>query len=96
MNPYADLPGRNFWSPAVGKRNALDIDELWLPKWEVTAKDKVVTFGSCFAQHFRLMLAPMHGQGSGVYLDKSALGVLQEQLHFGQEIEQLQHLARLR
>ena len=52
MNPYADLPGRNFWSPAVGKRNALDIDELWLPKWEVTAKDKVVTFGSCFAQHF--------------------------------------------
>lgn len=52
MNPYADLPGRNFWSPAVGKRNALDIDELWLPKWEVAPSDKVVTFGSCFAQHF--------------------------------------------
>jgi GSCFA family len=51
MNPYSDLPGRNFWSPAVGRRNALDIDELWVPKWEIAPSDKVVTFGSCFAQH---------------------------------------------
>lgn len=50
--PYDGLPGRNFWSPAVGKRLAVDIDELWYPKWPVTPQDKVVTFGSCFAQHF--------------------------------------------
>jgi len=30
----------------------MDIDGLWVPKWQVTAQDKVVTFGSCFAQHF--------------------------------------------
>ena len=52
MNPYAQLPGRNFWSPAVGRRDAMDIDELWVPKWQVKQSDKVVTFGSCFAQHF--------------------------------------------
>jgi hypothetical protein len=52
MNPYSTLPARNFWSPAVGKRDALEIDELWVPKWEVTPAEKVVAFGSCFAQHF--------------------------------------------
>ena len=52
MTPYSNLPERNFWSPAVGKRNAIDIDALWVPKWPVTPDTKVVTFGSCFAQHF--------------------------------------------
>lgn len=52
MTPYDLLPARNFWSPAVGKRAALDIDDLWVPKWPVVPSDKVVTFGSCFAQHF--------------------------------------------
>lgn len=52
LNPYSDLPARNFWSPAVGKREVLEIDELWVPKWPVKPTDKVVTFGSCFAQHF--------------------------------------------
>jgi hypothetical protein len=30
----------------------MQIDELWVPKWQVAPQDKVVTFGSCFAQHF--------------------------------------------
>lgn len=50
--PYSDLPSRNFWSPAVGKRGALEIDDLWRPKWQIAPTDRVVTFGSCFAQHF--------------------------------------------
>lgn len=49
MTPYSNLPERNFWSPAVGKRQAMDIDALWVPKWPVTPRTKVVTFGSCFA-----------------------------------------------
>jgi GSCFA family len=52
MTPYDALSARNFWSPAVGKREALEIDELWVPKWPVVSGDTVVTFGSCFAQHF--------------------------------------------
>ena len=36
----------------MGKRAWLEIDELWVPKWPVTPAHKVVTFGSCFAQHF--------------------------------------------
>lgn len=30
----------------------MDICDLWEPKWQITADDRVVTFGSCFAQHF--------------------------------------------
>lgn len=56
-NPYTDLPTRAFWSPAVGKRDALDIDELWEPKWPVMPRMKIATFGSCFAQHFGRALA---------------------------------------
>lgn len=52
MTPYDALGVRSFWSPAVGKRDALDIDDLWVPKWPVGPGDRVVTFGSCFAQHF--------------------------------------------
>lgn len=52
MNPYTSLPERAFWAPAVGKRNMLDISELWVPRFRITAKQPVATFGSCFAQHF--------------------------------------------
>lgn len=52
MNPYSALPERNFWSPAVGKRSALQITDLWTPKWEITPDQGIATFGSCFAQHF--------------------------------------------
>ena len=57
MTPYSNLPPRNFWSPAVGQRDALAIAELWTPKWQVTKADRVATFGSCFAQHFGKALA---------------------------------------
>ncbi len=52
LTPYTNLPPRNFWSPAVAKRDALAISELWTAKWPVNLGDAVATFGSCFAQHF--------------------------------------------
>lgn len=57
MHPYKFLDERAFWSPAVGKRSYLDIDQLWEPKWRIKAKHKIVTYGSCFAQHFGRALA---------------------------------------
>ena len=52
MNPYEALEERAFWAPAVGQRNMLDISDLWRPRFVIDQKTKVVTFGSCFAQHF--------------------------------------------
>jgi hypothetical protein len=50
-NPYAALGPEAFWRSAVGARNALEIDQLWCPKLTLQTSDKVVTAGSCFAQH---------------------------------------------
>ncbi|RUQ91055.1 GSCFA domain-containing protein [Legionella septentrionalis] len=51
MNPYTALDDKAFWKLAVANRNLFDISSLWDPKFNITTKDKIVTFGSCFAQH---------------------------------------------
>ncbi len=51
MNPYKNLPEESFWKTAVAKRSMFDIQTLWSPKFKISLEDKVVTYGSCFAQH---------------------------------------------
>jgi hypothetical protein len=51
MHPYKKLEEKYFWSTAVAKRNMFDISDLWDPRFEIDPASKVVTFGSCFAQH---------------------------------------------
>lgn len=50
-NPYAGLPPRAFWRPAVAERDALAIDELWQPRFPIAPTDPIATAGSCFARH---------------------------------------------
>lgn len=52
QSPYADLPPTAFWKTGVAAHNPLQIQGLWQPKFSITQSDKVVTAGSCFAQHF--------------------------------------------
>ena len=51
MNPYESLGENAFWAPSVARKSMFDISSLWDPKFRITPKDRVVTFGSCFAQH---------------------------------------------
>lgn len=51
-HPYKDLPPQAFWRSAVAERHPLHIDTLWAPKFQVKPEDRIVTAGSCFAQHF--------------------------------------------
>lgn len=51
-HPYSAQPSKAFWNSAVASKNYLDISELWPARWPVDKADRVVTFGSCFAQHF--------------------------------------------
>lgn len=51
-NPYADLPETAFWRTAVAAHNPLEITGLWTPQFAIGPENKVVTAGSCFAQHF--------------------------------------------
>lgn len=51
MHPYTNLPDRAFWKTAIANKNMFDITGLWIPKFDLNRKDKIATFGSCFAQH---------------------------------------------
>lgn len=51
MHPYRRLGSRHFWATGVAQ-NGPDTAELWTPKQPIGPEDAVVTFGSCFAQHF--------------------------------------------
>lgn len=51
-HPYENLPEESFWRTAVAERDALEIAGLWKPKWDIRRRTRIVTAGSCFAQHF--------------------------------------------
>lgn len=50
-NPYRNLPSSAFWRSAVADKFPLDIESLWTPKHEILREDRIITAGSCFAQH---------------------------------------------
>ena len=50
-HPYADIPDRQRWSRAVAGRKSSDIDPIAAPSFRIQPSDKIVTAGSCFAQH---------------------------------------------
>jgi hypothetical protein len=50
-NPYEQLPDIAFWRPSVAERNPLELEQVWVSKFPIGRSDKIVTAGSCFAQH---------------------------------------------
>lgn len=50
-NPYKELSAHAFWRTAVAERGAFGLENLWQPKYQIVKSDKIVTAGSCFAQH---------------------------------------------
>jgi hypothetical protein len=51
-NPYKDLSPRQYWFSY--RKNLLkpnDGEDLWIPCFEINSQSRIVTFGSCFAQH---------------------------------------------
>ncbi len=50
-HPYANLPKQAFWKTAVADLDCLQIDLAWKPKAPINRETRIVTLGSCFAQH---------------------------------------------
>jgi hypothetical protein len=50
-SPYDGLPKTAYWKTAVQDRAPLDPGALYTPRFPVTRSQRVVTAGSCFAQH---------------------------------------------
>lgn len=51
QSPYANLPDRQYWKPAVAEPYPLAITDLYRKKFDISIEDGVATCGSCFAQH---------------------------------------------
>ena len=50
-NPYRSQPDHAFWSRAVARPAAEDVDPVVEPRFVLGREDRIVTAGSCFAQH---------------------------------------------
>lgn len=51
-HPYASLPPDRFWRTGVAEVAMREISGLWQPKMRIRPHTRIVTAGSCFAQHF--------------------------------------------
>lgn len=50
MHPYKNLPPTAYWKTAAGS-GLSGLAPLWKPKFNIGYGDRIITFGSCFAQH---------------------------------------------
>lgn len=50
-SPYANLPARAYWRSGVVQRGPIQSSDLYQPKFRISRKQRIVTAGSCFAQH---------------------------------------------
>ena len=57
-SPYEGLPSRNFWRSGVAEplRRSNKVENVWTPKFEIKSSDRIITVGSCFAQHIGAQL----------------------------------------
>lgn len=56
-HPYKGKPDYQFWKRAGGIEDPLTLDPVVRPLFKISRTDKVVTAGSCFAQHVARRLA---------------------------------------
>ena len=50
-HPYRNIPDAQRWSRSVAGRASGDIDPVAPPPFQISASSRIVTAGSCFAQH---------------------------------------------
>jgi hypothetical protein len=50
-SPYEGLEPRAFWRLGVAESESYPPDDLFRPKFQITKTDRIMTAGSCFAQH---------------------------------------------
>lgn len=56
-NPYRGLPSTSFWRRSMAHVERHLVDPVVATKFHITAGDRVMTAGSCFAQHISRTLA---------------------------------------
>jgi GSCFA family len=52
-NPYSNAPGYRRWHQAIARTAPAEVDPVIVSPFAITRGDKIVSAGSCFAQHIR-------------------------------------------
>jgi len=50
-HPYRDIPDAQRWSRAMAGRASNEVDPVWPAPFRIEPESRIVTAGSCFAQH---------------------------------------------
>lgn len=50
-HPYVGLPDRQFWKKEPGVKSDNLLDPVTTPPFSISLEDRIITAGSCFAQH---------------------------------------------
>ncbi|WP_078085543.1 GSCFA domain-containing protein [Microbulbifer mangrovi] len=74
-HPYIGLPDTNFWSRSVARVPEGELDPIVNTKFSLLKSDRLVTAGSCFAQHIAKRL---HSSGYNYYVSEQAPSDLNE------------------
>lgn len=77
LNPYTNLSAENFWKTGAEKQHPLTIKGMYTKKFSIDSTDKIVTAGSCFAQHI------------SAHLKKSGYTILDTEVPIGNISESL-------
>lgn len=64
-HPYKTIPAHQRWSKAVAAPAPAEVDPVVAFPWRLTPEERIVTAGSCFAQHIARYLAK---SGYGYYV----------------------------
>lgn len=56
-HPYSNQPDHSFWSRSIARVDCYDVDPVIAAKFKIDRELRVVTAGSCFAQHIARRLA---------------------------------------
>ncbi len=68
-HPYRSLPDANFWKQSIADRRFDDVDPVVAGKFQIGRSARVVTAGSCFAQHIARYL---QGAGFNYFVTENA------------------------
>ncbi|HEY5239597.1 MAG TPA: GSCFA domain-containing protein [Rhizomicrobium sp.] len=50
-HPYVHLPAKAYWRQAISDVNALHLENIYEPRFQISKSTRVAAAGSCFAQH---------------------------------------------
>ncbi len=56
-HPYENMGHQAYWKTGVAEPGPHGLTGLWTPKFKIRPEDRIVTAGSCFAQHIGRALA---------------------------------------